>query len=98
VLGPKSSVVIVGGPSVNRWLGPLSHSATIGLSSIRASQNVVPIFLAQLNQEDLAVLQGLLESGKIKPVIDRTYSLSETPEAIRYLEAGHARGKVVITV
>jgi NADPH:quinone reductase-like Zn-dependent oxidoreductase len=98
VLGPKASVVIVGGPSVNRWLGPLSHSATIGLSSIRASQNVVPIFLAQLNQEDLAVLQGLLESGKIKPVIDRTYSLSETPEAIRYLEAGHARGKVVITV
>jgi NADPH:quinone reductase-like Zn-dependent oxidoreductase len=98
VLSPKSSVVIVGGQSANRWLGPLGHSAAIGLSSIRASQNVVPIFLAQLTKEDLAVLQGLLESGKVKPVIDRTYSLSEAPEAIRYLEAGHARGKVVITV
>jgi len=50
------------------------------------------------NHEDLIVLKELIESGKVTPVIDRTYPLSEVPEAIRYLEEGHARGKVVITV
>lgn len=64
----------------------------IGIASMRASPNVVPFFLAQLNKEDLVVLQGLLEAGKVKPVIDRKYSISETPEAVRYLEQGHARG------
>ncbi|HXC77394.1 MAG TPA: NAD(P)-dependent alcohol dehydrogenase [Candidatus Acidoferrum sp.] len=98
VLHPKSCFVVVGGPSSNRWLGPLSHSASLGLASMRAAQKVVPFFLAQLTPDDLAVLQGLMASGQVKPVIDRTYSLIETPEAIRYLEAGHARGKVVITV
>jgi NADPH:quinone reductase-like Zn-dependent oxidoreductase len=55
-------------------------------------------FIAKLDKEDLIVLKDLLAAGKVRPVIDRTYPLSETPEAIRYLEAGHARGKVVITV
>jgi len=55
-------------------------------------------FLAQTNREDMLVLKDLLEAGKITPVIDRTYPLKETAEAIRYLETGHARGKVVITV
>jgi NADPH:quinone reductase-like Zn-dependent oxidoreductase len=56
-------------------------------------------FIAQLNHKDLAYLADLMQSGKMKPVIDRTYkSLSETPQALAYLEDGHARGKVVITV
>jgi NADPH:quinone reductase-like Zn-dependent oxidoreductase len=54
--------------------------------------------LARPNQKDLAFLKELLEAGKIVPVIDRCYPLSEVPEAIRYLEEGHAKGKVVITV
>ncbi|HEY8815200.1 MAG TPA: NAD(P)-dependent alcohol dehydrogenase [Candidatus Dormibacteraeota bacterium] len=98
VLHPKSGYVIVGGLSKKPWLGPLTHSAALSIASLGASQHVVPLFFAKLAQGDLTVLQGLLESGKVKPVIDRTYSLSEAPEAIRYLEAGHARGKVVITV
>ena len=49
-------------------------------------------------KDDLAFIKGLLESGKIKPVIDRCYPLREVPEALRYLEEGHAQGKVVITV
>lgn len=49
-------------------------------------------------KEDLQFLKGLIEAGKVTPVIDRTYSLSEAPEAIRHLQAGHARGKLVITV
>ena len=55
-------------------------------------------FVNNENHEDLIVLGELTESGKITPVIDRTYPLSEVPQAMRYLEAGHARGKVVITV
>jgi NADPH:quinone reductase-like Zn-dependent oxidoreductase len=55
-------------------------------------------FMANVKQSDLAFLKGLLEAGKIVTVIDRKYSLSETPQAIRYVEEGHARGKVVVTV
>ncbi|MBU1339317.1 MAG: NAD(P)-dependent alcohol dehydrogenase [Acidobacteria bacterium] len=55
-------------------------------------------FLSVPNHKDLTVLKGLCESGKVTPVIDKTYPLSETPEALGYLDEGHARGKVVITV
>ena len=55
-------------------------------------------FVAKENGEDLVVLKELIEAGKVTPVIDTTYPLSEVPEAIRHLEEGHARGKVVITV
>ena len=50
------------------------------------------------NQQDLIFVKELLEAGKVKPVIDRSYPLAEVPEALRYLETGHAQGKVVITV
>jgi NADPH:quinone reductase-like Zn-dependent oxidoreductase len=53
---------------------------------------------AKINQKDLAVLKELLEAGKIAPVIDRCYPLSEAAEALRYLGEGHARGKIVITM
>jgi NADPH:quinone reductase-like Zn-dependent oxidoreductase len=55
-------------------------------------------FMAKLNKKDLVFMKELLEAGKVVPVIDRRYPLSEVPEAIRYLEEGHARGKVVITL
>ena len=70
-------------------LGPLL--SLIGRKKIR-------FFLAKLNKTDLGLLADLLESGKVVPMIDRRYPLSETAEAVRYLEEGHARGKVVITV
>ena len=54
--------------------------------------------LAELNREDLTVMSDLMKAGKVTPVIDRRYPLSKVPEAIRYLEDGHARGKVVITL
>ena len=55
-------------------------------------------FMANVNQRDLAVLKELLEAGKVVPVIERKYSLSEVPQTIRYVEEGHTRGKVVVTV
>jgi NADPH:quinone reductase-like Zn-dependent oxidoreductase len=56
------------------------------------------LVIAKSNQQDLGFIKELIEAGKVVPVIDRTYPLSETPEAIAYLEEGHARGKVVIAV
>ena len=65
--------------------------------SMTGRQKMAPL-LSEPNQEDLAVLKAMVEGGKVKPIIDRRYTLSEVPEAIRYLEENHARGKVVITV
>jgi NADPH:quinone reductase-like Zn-dependent oxidoreductase len=56
------------------------------------------MMVAKAKREDLAVLSELVQTGKVTPVIDRRYGLNEVPEAIRYLEEGHARGKVVITL
>jgi len=58
----------------------------------------VVFFIAKLNTPDLAVLQELLETGKMTPVVDRRYDLSEVPAALRYLDEGHAMGKIVINV
>ena len=55
-------------------------------------------FVAHSNKENLAILKDLLEAGKVKPVIDRSYPLSEVPKALRYLEEGHSKGKIAITV
>jgi NADPH:quinone reductase-like Zn-dependent oxidoreductase len=59
------------------------------------SQRLQP-FLTKWNQQDLQVLKELIEAATVTPVIDRTYTLGEAPEAMRYLERGHARGKIVI--
>jgi NADPH:quinone reductase-like Zn-dependent oxidoreductase len=98
VLAEKATLVVVGGPKTNRWIGPLSQALKLRLRSLGESRRVVAPFLAKIKKEDLVVLQKLLETGTVTPVIDRQYELSEAPEALRYLGAGHAQGKVVITV
>jgi NADPH:quinone reductase-like Zn-dependent oxidoreductase len=98
VLDDKGTLVVVGGPKGNRWIGPLSQALKLRLGSIGGSRRVVAPFLAKVSKADLVVLQKLLEDGKVTPVIDRQYELSEAPDAFRYLGDGHARGKVVVTV
>jgi NADPH:quinone reductase-like Zn-dependent oxidoreductase len=61
------------------------------------SQKPVP-FLARSNHDDLSIVADLMASGKVTPVIDRCYKLIDAPDAFRYMEEGHAQGKVVITV
>lgn len=85
------------GASEGRWIGPVAHSIAALVLSPFVSQKVAT-FLASINKQDLVVLKELLEAKKVTPVIDRRYPLSEVPEAIRCLEEGHARGKVVITL
>jgi len=97
VLVPKGVLVVVGGPNKGRWIGPFGRTVTMLVQSPAVSQRTVS-FLAHQNRDDLAVLRELLDAGRVTPVIDRTYRLNEVAEAIRYLETGHARGKVVITV
>jgi NADPH:quinone reductase-like Zn-dependent oxidoreductase len=98
VLNPQGALVMVGGPNDGRWIGSaLSGAIKAMLVGPFVSQKLVFI-LAKLNQGDLGVLRDLMQTGKLTPVIDRRYKLSETAEAIRYLEEGHARGKVVITL
>ena len=100
ILTPNGICVMVG------FGGSGWHDETLGrlggaLSALVRSWFVTQkfgIFLANLNRADLKILADLVQSEKITPVIDRTYKLSEVPQALKYLEQGHARGKVVITV
>jgi NADPH:quinone reductase-like Zn-dependent oxidoreductase len=96
-LNPHGSLIIVGSLDKGRWLGALTGTIDVWLYSQFVRQKLTFLF-ADLNPEDLDVLRDLMRAGKITPVIDRRYALSEVPEAIRYLEQGHARGKVVIKV
>jgi NADPH:quinone reductase-like Zn-dependent oxidoreductase len=97
-LKPKGILVLVGGGGANEQgiIGPMAKPIKAMLLSPFVSQKVGMI-LAELNHDDLAFLADLMQSGKLKAVIDRTYKLSDVPEAIKYVEQGHARGKVVIT-
>jgi NADPH:quinone reductase-like Zn-dependent oxidoreductase len=98
-LTPKGKYVVCGGPNGHgRWLGPMARSVRAVVFSRFVSQNVVAFFLAKRRKEDLVIVRELMKAGKVTPVIDRRYKLSEVPEAIWYLEEGHARGKVVITL
>jgi NADPH:quinone reductase-like Zn-dependent oxidoreductase len=96
-LTPEGTLVIVGGEGGGRWLGGTDRQIRALVLSPFVSQKL-GTFVNRENHEDLLVLKELIESGKVTPVIDRTYLLSDVPEAIRYLEEGHARGKVVISV
>jgi NADPH:quinone reductase-like Zn-dependent oxidoreductase len=100
VLKPNGIYVLIGGGGANegRWLGPgMTHALKAMFLSKFVSQKM-GMMLAELNHDDLAFLAELMQSGKVTPVIDRTYKLSDLADAIRYLEQGHARGKVVIAV
>jgi NADPH:quinone reductase-like Zn-dependent oxidoreductase len=99
VLKPKGIYVLIGGggPSDQGLIGPLANPIKAMLLKPFVSQQM-GMMLAELNHKDLAILGDLMQSGKVTPVIDRTYPLSQIAEAIRYLEQGHARGKVVINL
>jgi NADPH:quinone reductase-like Zn-dependent oxidoreductase len=97
VLTPQGSYVMVGGPNDGKFLGALWGPIKMWVLSPFVKQKF-SFFLADVNQKDMDLLHDMLAAGRLKPVIDRSYKLSEVPAAIAYLEEGHARGKVVIAV
>jgi NADPH:quinone reductase-like Zn-dependent oxidoreductase len=96
-LTPKGTLVIAGGETPGRWLGGTDRQLRALLLSRFVDQKLTT-FICRENSEDLLILKELIEAGQVTPVIDRSYPLSEAAQAIRYLEQGHARGKVIITV
>ena len=96
VLTDTGRYVMVGGPS-GKWVAPFPRVLNMVVQSKFVDQKM-SFFMSELNDEDMAVLRDLIEAGKVKPVIDRRYTLSQVPEAVRYLETGRARAKVVISV
>ncbi len=96
-LVPGGVLVIIGGPSDNPWLGPMTASLKALAIGPFVHEKLV-FFFADLNQKDLEVLRGMMQAGQLTPVIDRRYPLAQTREALSYLLQGHARGKVVVTV
>ena len=97
VLTRNGICVIVSGPKKHRLLGPVTH-LIVTLAYFMFVRQKAKSFVADASSEPLLYLSGLLESGTITPVIERTYPLSEAPDALRYLGTGHARGKLVITI
>jgi NADPH:quinone reductase-like Zn-dependent oxidoreductase len=94
----RRGILIMAGGSAGRWMiGTLARSIQALVLSWSGNQKLLGI-LAKASNADLVIMHDLMKTGKVTPVIDRSYSLSEVPQAIRYLEEGHARGKVVITL
>lgn len=97
-LTPQGTYVLVGEAHMGRWLEPVVNLfIKPSLLSSVVSQHFVS-FVAKLNQADLQALRKLIQAGQVRPVIDRSYPLSQMSDALRYLETGHAHGKVVITL
>ena len=96
VLKPDAIFVLVGGPKTP-LIGPLSLLLKIRLAMLGSSQKFA-FFIAQFNREDMVVLKELLETGKVKPFVEKTYSMTRIADAMRHLGAGHAQGKIVVTM
>jgi len=97
LLNPKGIYIAAGGPSTPWMIGPLACAITAAVWSRFASKKLLMVLMRR-SQEDLTIMHELMKTGKVTPVIDKHYRLSEVADAIGYLEEGHARGKVVITM
>jgi NADPH:quinone reductase-like Zn-dependent oxidoreductase len=95
VMNPDATLVMVGSPTSNRFLGPLGHIIRLKAAAWRGSQKAV-FFVAKANGPDLEVLREMLESGKVRPVVEKRYALGELADALRHLGEGHAQGKLVL--
>ena len=96
-LTPRGTLVLVGGEGGDRWVGGMGRSIQALVVSPFISHSLRTI-VATANTHDLQFLTELIDDGRVVPVVDRTYSLSDVPDAIRYLREGHALGKIAITV
>jgi NADPH:quinone reductase-like Zn-dependent oxidoreductase len=96
-LTPKGTLVLNGGGSPGHVLGPVAGIMRAVVANAFVSQRLRPLPSRQ-NRAELLAVTGLIEDGKLMPVIDRAYPLAETAEGLRTVEQGHTRGKLVVTV
>ena len=96
-LAPHGTLVIVGSEHGGRWLGGSDRQLRALMLSPFTSQTLTTLICSE-NTQDLQALTELIQSGQVRPVIDRTCPLSQIPEAIQYLQDGHAQGKVVVNL
>ncbi|HJZ02643.1 MAG TPA: NAD(P)-dependent alcohol dehydrogenase, partial [Streptosporangiaceae bacterium] len=96
-LTPRGTLVIVGSEHGGRWLGGSDRQLRALMLSPFTSQRLTTLICSE-NTQDLQALTELIESGQVRPVIDRTYPLSQIPQAIQYLRDGHPQGKVVVNL
>jgi NADPH:quinone reductase and related Zn-dependent oxidoreductases len=97
VLAEKGTLVIVGGEGGGRWIGGIQRNLWASLWSPFIGQRM-RAFISREGREDMEVLAAMITAGTVTPVVERTFPLADAAEAIRHLEAGHVRGKVVVTV
>jgi len=98
VLNPHGIFVIIGAQSDDPWLGPLASPIKAFAISPFVSQQFTMLMADANKTNDLDTLRDLMQAGKLTPVIDRQYTLNDAPAAMRYLEQGHARGKVIVSL
>lgn len=96
-LAKKGTLVITGGEGGGKWFGGIDRQLRALMWSPFISQKLTS-YISMENQEDLQTLKQMAEQGKLKPVVDRTFPLAKTPEAIRYLESGRAKGKIAVSL
>ncbi|HNK63489.1 MAG TPA: NAD(P)-dependent alcohol dehydrogenase [Anaerolineales bacterium] len=97
VMKPNSNFILVGAPKGNKVLGPVARILKLKAASLGSSQTAV-FFIAQFNRPDLDTLRELIESGKVKPVVEKVYPLGKVVDAMKHLGTGHAWGKIVLKI
>lgn len=97
VVRPNGIITLIGARPGGRVIGPLPHLISVVARSRFVSQKVI-FFIARITPQDLTVMKELIESGKVTPLIDRSYPLQKAAEALRYMKEGHTRGKVIIQI
>jgi NADPH:quinone reductase-like Zn-dependent oxidoreductase len=97
VLAPSGRLVLAGLPAGNRLTGPMGKLARLWLTS-RVGRGTLIFFVCKPNRADLATLRGLIEAGKVRPLVDRVYPLSEVADALTAMGEGHTQGKLVVRV
>ena len=93
---PRGALVVIGGPKTNRWVGPMGDLVKAVLVGAFTRGQRLTGMLARTSRTDLELLARLMEAGEVRPMIERTYPLSELPAALRHVGGGHSRGKVVV--
>lgn len=97
VLDPRATVVIIGGPHGNPWLGALGHALRMRAAGILRRRKVI-FYIAKINRPGLELLRDLAETGEVRPVVDSRYDFEDIGSALRDMGEGHIRGKIVITI